>query len=258
MPAIADAGLGGTAPLALTGANSGERQRLFWRAVVLLIAALVVAPLIVLLTRIGDADASLIEHLLEHVLPRVFGHTLLLTTLVAGATAALGAGLAGLISRYRFPGRDVFSWALLLPLALPAYVLAFVAVGLLDFAGPLQTALRALFGPDLRLPPVRSVGGAALVLSLSFYPYVYLLCRSAFDSQGQRAMEAARSLGLSRRQAFWRVALPMSRPWLAAGLLLPACQSPLLDGKEVVLSMKDGKPTAALKVGGLTLVEVQK
>ena len=220
MPAIADAGLGGTAPLALTGANSGERQRLFWRAVVLLIAALVVAPLIVLLTRIGDADASLIEHLLEHVLPRVFGHTLLLTTLVAGATAALGAGLAWLISRYRFPGRDVFSWALLLPLALPAYVLAFVAVGLLDFAGPLQTALRALFGPDLRLPPVRSVGGAALVLSLSFYPYVYLLCRSAFDSQGQRAMEAARSLGLSRRQAFWRVALPMSRPWLAAGLLL--------------------------------------
>jgi iron(III) transport system permease protein len=187
---------------------------------VLLIAALVVAPLIVLLTRIGDADASLIEHLLDHVLPRVFGHTLLLTTLVAGATAALGAGLAWLISRYRFPGRDVFSWALLLPLALPAYVLAFVAVGLLDFAGPLQTALRALFGPDLRLPPVRSVGGAALVLSLSFYPYVYLLCRSAFDSQGQRAMEAARSLGLSRRQAFWRVALPMSRPWLAAGLLL--------------------------------------
>jgi len=220
VPAIADAGLGGTAPPALTGANSGERQRLFWRAVALLVAALVVAPLIVLLTRIGDADASLIEHLFEHVLPRVFGHTLLLTTLVAGATATLGAGLAWLISRYRFPGRDIFSWALLLPLALPAYVLAFVAVGLLDFAGPLQTALRALFGPDLRLPPVRSVGGAALVLSLSFYPYVYLLCRSAFDSQGQRAMEAARSLGLSRRQAFWRVALPMSRPWLAAGLLL--------------------------------------
>ena len=220
MPAIAEAGRGETARLALTGASSGERRRLVWRVIALLVAALVAAPLIVLLTRIGEADASLLDHLLEHVLPRVLGQTLLLTILVAAGSATLGAGLAWLVSRYRFPGRDLFSWALLLPLALPAYVLAFVAVGLLDFAGPLQTGLRALFGPDLRLPAVRSVGGAALVLSLSFYPYVYLLCRSAFDSQGQRAMEAARSLGLSRRQAFWRVALPMSRPWLAAGLLL--------------------------------------
>ena len=220
MPAIADSGPGGQAPLAFTGSGSGERQRLIWCGVALLIAALIIAPLVVLLTRIGDADAKLLSHLLKHVLPRVVGNTLLLATLVVAGTAVLGAGLAWLVSRYRFPGRDAFSWALLLPMALPAYVLAFVAVGLLDFAGPLQTALRALFGPELRLPPVRSVGGAALVLSLSLYPYVYLLCRSAFDSQGQRAMEVARSLGLTRRQAFWRVALPMSRPWLAAGLLL--------------------------------------
>lgn len=204
----------------MTGGLSGERQRLIWRALALFIAALIVAPLIVLLTRIGDADAGLLRHLLDHVLPRVIGNTLLLAMLVVAGTAVLGAGLAWLVSRYCFPGRDIFSWALLLPMALPAYVLAFVAVGLLDFAGPLQTAMRALLGPELRLPPVRSVGGAALVLSLSLYPYVYLLCRSAFDSQGQRAMEAARSLGLTRRQAFWRVALPMSRPWLAAGLLL--------------------------------------
>jgi len=201
-------------------AGSGERQRSVWRAVALLIAALIVAPMVVLLTRIGDADAELLRHLLDNVLPRVVGNTLLLATLVVAGTAVLGAGLAWLVSRHRFPGRDLFSWALLLPMALPAYVLAFVMVGLLDFAGPLQTALRALFGPDLRLPDVRSVGGAALVLSLSLYPYVYMLCRSAFDSQGQRAMEAARSLGLTRQQAFWRVALPMSRPWLAAGLLL--------------------------------------
>jgi len=186
----------------------------------MLIAALIVAPLVVLLTRIGDADAELLRHLLDHVLPRVAGNTLVLAALVVAGTAVLGTGLAWLVSRYSFPGRNIFSWALLLPMALPAYVLAFVAVGLFDFAGPLQTALRALLGPDLRLPPVRSLGGAALVLSLSLYPYVYLLCRSAFDSQGQRAMEAARSLGLTRRQAFWRVALPMSRPWLAAGLLL--------------------------------------
>ena len=222
MPAIADSTSATTAVGALTPrrANSGERQRLLWRGVAMLIAALVVAPLVVLLTRIGEADPALLEHLLGHVLPSVGANTLELLGLVVAGTAALGASLAWLVSRYRFPGRDVFSWALILPMALPAYVLAFVTVGLLDFAGPLQTWLRTLLGPDLRLPPVRSLGGAALVLVLSLYPYVYLLCRNAFDSQGQRAMEAARSLGLSRRRAFWRVALPMSRPWLAAGLLL--------------------------------------
>lgn len=222
MPAIADSTSATTAVGALTPrrANSGERQRLLWRGVAMLIAALVVAPLVVLLTRIGEADPALLEHLLGHVLPSVGANTLELLGLVVAGTAVLGASLAWLVSRYRFPGRDVFSWALILPMALPAYVLAFVTVGLLDFAGPLQTWLRTLLGPDLRLPPVRSLGGAALVLVLSLYPYVYLLCRNAFDSQGQRAMEAARSLGLSRRRAFWRVALPMSRPWLAAGLLL--------------------------------------
>ena len=200
--------------------TSGERRQGLWRALALLIAALVVAPLLLLLTRIGDADPALLRHLLDYVLPQVAGNTLVLLALVVAGTGVLGTGLAWLVSRYRFPGRDLFGWALLLPMALPAYVLAFVAVGLLDFAGPLQTALREMFGASLRLPPVRSTAGAALVLTLCLYPYVYLLCRNAFDGQGQRVMEVARSLGLSRRQAFWRVALPMSRPWLAAGLLL--------------------------------------
>jgi iron(III) transport system permease protein len=165
VPAIADNGAGGQTRLAfaLAGAGSGERQRRLWRALALLIAALIVAPLAVLLTRIGDADPQLLEHLLGHVLPTVSINTLLLVCLVVAGTGTLGTGLAWLISRYRFPGRDLFSWALLLPMALPAYVLAFVAVGLLDFAGPLQTALRALLGPELRLPPVRSVGGACFL-----------------------------------------------------------------------------------------------
>lgn len=198
----------------------GIAERVLWPALAVGIAALVVAPLLVLLTRVGEADPALVGHLVDHVLPRVSLNTLWLAVSVAGGAGVLGTGLAWLVSRYRFPGRDVFSWALLLPMALPAYVLGFVMIGWLDFAGPLQTALRTLLGPDLRLPPVRSIGGAAWVLSLSLYPYVYMLCRNAFDSQGQRAMEAARSLGLSQRQAFWRVALPMGRPWLAAGLLL--------------------------------------
>lgn len=220
MPGIAEPQPGALLTPDVSRGASGERRQGLWQVLALFIAALVVAPLVVLLTRIGDADPELLQHLQDHVLPQVTGNTVLLLTLVVVGTGALGTGLAWLVSRYRFPGRDLFSWALLLPMALPAYVLAFVAVGLLDFAGPLQTALRGVLGADVRLPPVRSTAGAALVLTLCLYPYVYLLCRNAFDGQGQRAMEAARSLGLTRRQAFWRVALPMSRPWLAAGLLL--------------------------------------
>ena len=106
----------------------------------------------------------------------------------------------------------------MLPFAIPAYVLAFVFVGLLDFAGPLQTLAREWFGSGIRFPRVRSSGGVILVLVLVFYPYVYLLARGAFLAQGKGLMEAARVLGLSPWQAFWRVALPMARPAIGAGL----------------------------------------
>lgn len=182
-------------------------------------------PLLVVLSSLAQPDAVVWQHLAQHVLPRVLLNTLLLCSGVLLGVLLLGVSLAWLVTQYRFPGSRLFSWALMLPLAVPAYVMAFVQVGLLDFTGPLQTLLRELFGQGLRLPPVRSLGGAVLVLSLSFYPYVYLLARNAFASQGSRALEVGQSLGLTPWQSLWRVALPLARPWLAAGCLLAVMET---------------------------------
>jgi iron(III) transport system permease protein len=168
------------------------------------------------------------QHQLQHVLPRVAGNTLLLLALVAVATALLGTALAWLVAAHEFPGRKILAWALLLPLAVPGYVLAVVFAGALDFAGPLQTWLREAVHPALRLPPVRSLGGAALVLALCLYPYVYLLARVAFETAGARTLEAAQVLGLDRRTAFRRALLPLARPAVAAGVGL-VCMETLAD-----------------------------
>ncbi|HNA83186.1 MAG TPA: iron ABC transporter permease, partial [Thiobacillaceae bacterium] len=153
------------------------------------------------------------------VLPEVLLNTLWLALGVAVGVTVLGTGLAWLTAACEFPGRRFFTWALLLPLALPAYVTAFVWIGLLDFSGTLPTYLRESWG-ILRLPPIRSRGGVILVLVLALYPYVYLTARAAFQGQGRRLLEAAQSLGLSRRRAFFQVALPMARPGIVAGLTL--------------------------------------
>ena len=108
----------------------------------------------------------------------------------------------------------------MLPLAMPAYVAAFVMIGLFDFTGPVQSLLRAWFGSSTWFPPIRSVGGVILVLSLTLYPYVYLLARNAFMTQGKRALEVGQSLGLSRTAGFFKLALPMARPWIGAGIML--------------------------------------
>jgi iron(III) transport system permease protein len=168
------------------------------------------------------------QHQLAHVLPRVAGNTVLLLALVAVATAVLGTGLAWLVAGHDFPGRGVFAWALLLPLAVPGYVLAVVFAGALDFAGPLQGWLREFVHAGLRLPPIRSLGGAALVLSLCLYPYVYMLARVAFETAGARTLEAAQTLGLDRRTAFRRALLPLARPAIAAGVGL-VCMETLAD-----------------------------
>ncbi len=167
-------------------------------------------------------------HQLRHVLPRVTGNTALLLLLVGSATALLGTALAWLVAAHEFPLRRVFAWALLLPLAVPAYVLAVVFAGALDYAGPLQGWLREVVHPGLRLPSIRSLGGAALVLTLSLYPYVYLLARVAFESAGSRPLEVAQSLGLDRGAALRRVLLPLARPAVAAGVAL-VCMESLAD-----------------------------
>jgi len=140
------------------------------------------------------------------------------------ATALLGTLAAWLVAMYRFPGRGLFAWALALPLAAPAFALAYGYADLFDVAGPLRSALREATGHDLPFE-LRSTGGAAFVLSAAFYPYVYLAMRAAFVNQSGNALEAARMLGCSGIAAFRRVALPMARPALAAGTGLAVMES---------------------------------
>ena len=189
-----------------------------WLAV-LPIALITAIPVLVVLSSLADPNQEIWEHLWQFVLPELLVNTLWLVLGVGLGVTLLGVSLAWLTAACDFPGRRFFSWALLLPLALPAYVTAFVWLGLFDFTGPLPTWLREEYGL-VKLPPIRSRGGVILVMTLALYPYVYLTARAAFQGQGRRLLEAAQSLGLNRFQAFWRVALPMARPGIMAGLLL--------------------------------------
>lgn len=142
-----------------------------------------------------------------------------LALLVGVATSVLGTVAAWLVAMHRFPGRDIFGWALALPLAVPGFALAYGYADLFDVAGPLRIWLRDVIGYDLPFE-MRTIGGAAFVLSAAFYPYVYLAMRAAFLNQSIGVLEAARTLGCSGTSALWRVALPMARPALAAGVAL--------------------------------------
>jgi iron(III) transport system permease protein len=162
-------------------------------------------------------------HLAQTVLPRYVGNTLALVALVGAGVAIGGTAAAWLVARHRFPGSRVFSWALLLPLAMPSYVMAYAYTDFLQYAGPAQSALRALFGwtrQDYWFPDVRTVPGAAAMFVFTLYPYVYLLARTAFLERPPALVEAARTLGLDRRRAFFRVELPLARPAIAAGIAL--------------------------------------
>ncbi|MEW5769063.1 MAG: iron ABC transporter permease [Pseudomonadota bacterium] len=183
------------------------------------IALLTAVPVLVVLSALAHPDQEIWDHLWRFVLPELLVNTLWLVLGVGLGVTLLGVSLAWLTAACEYPGRRFFAWALLLPLALPAYVTAFVWLGLFDFTGPLATWLREGHG-IMQLPPIRSRGGVILVMSLALYPYVYLTARAAFQGQGRRLLEAAQSLGESPWRAFWRVALPMARPGIAAGLLL--------------------------------------
>lgn len=170
----------------------------------------------------GDT-ASTWGHLASTVLPEYVVNSLLLSAGVGLGVAIVGVGTAWFTSLTDFPGRRVFDWALLLPLAMPAYVLAYVYTDLLQFVGPVQTGMREAFGwqrGDYWFPEVRSLGGATLMFVCVLYPYVYLLARAAFLERGAGTFEAARSLGLSPWAAFRRVSLPLARPAVAAGVAL--------------------------------------
>ena len=211
----------------------------------LAIAALVLVPVVVTFSSFARVEGDILAHLTEFVLPELVGNTLWLVLGVGIGVSVLGVSLAWLVAMCDFPGRRLFDWALLLPLALPAYVTAFVAIGLLDFTGALQTWLRESWNIS-GLPEIRSRGGVILVMSLALYPYVYLIAKNAFATQGAIALEAAQSLGLSRTRGFFRVALPMARPWIAAGLML-ALMETLADFGTMAIFNYDTFTTAIYK-----------
>ncbi|PYE40163.1 ABC transporter permease [Psychrobacter fozii] len=200
------------------------RKRIISKSVLGLISLFMLVPIVIVLLSWTQPVADIWGHMAEYVLPQVLKNTAILLLMVVVISGTVGTALAWVTSMYRFPGQRFFSWALMLPLAIPAYVLAFVTLGIVDFSGPLQTGLRDM-GISTAIPSVRNVWGAGLVLSLAFYPYVYLLARQAFLSQGRRAIEAGQMLGLSRGRVFFRLALPQALPWIIGGLLLASMET---------------------------------
>ena len=193
-----------------------------------LIAGVCLLPMLAVALAALTGGTETVGHLIQTVLPGYAATTLTLVVLVALGTFALGVGAAWLVTMTRFPGVRLFEIALVLPLAFPAYVLAYAYTFLLDHPGIVQTTLREVtgWGPrDYWFPEIRSVGGAAAMLVLVFYPYVYLLARAAFLQQSASAFLAARTLGHSSWSAFWRVSLPMARPAIAGGVLLAVMET---------------------------------
>ncbi|MFV1997212.1 MAG: ABC transporter permease [Acidiferrobacterales bacterium] len=217
-----------------------------WRLASLLIAALVATPIVIVFSAWGGPVSEVWLHLAKTMLPDLLRNTLVMIIGVGSGVFVLGVGLAWLTTMCEFPGRRMFEWTLMLPLAIPAYVLAFVAIGLLDFSGPVQGWLRSLYGPDVWFPNVRSAGGVILVMTLAFYPYVYMLARAAFMGQGRNVLDTGRVLGLNSWASFYRISLPMARPAIAAGVAL-ALMETLADFGAVSIFNFDTFTTAIYK-----------
>lgn len=195
-----------------------------WRTASVLIALGVLAPVLSLVWLALGSGFAHWAHLAEHVLPQAALNTAVLLAGVGVLVLVIGTGCAWLVTACDFPGRRVLHWALLLPLAMPTYIVAFAYLDLLHPIGPVQGAIRWALGFDsprqFRLPDLRSMPGAIFVLGFVLYPYVYMTARAMFMTQPAHLMEAARTLGESRGGAFFRVALPLARPALAVGLSL--------------------------------------
>jgi iron(III) transport system permease protein len=199
-------------------------QQQSWTILVLLISLLLATPVLTILTTIFINTGDVWPHLASTMLPTYISNSLWLILGVGVGVTVLGTGTAWLVSRCQFLGQRFFAWGLLLPLAAPAYILAYTYTELLEYYGPVQTILRQWFGwdsaQDYWFPNLRSLGGAILMLTLVLYPYVYLLARSAFLSQPVSSIDACHSLGCGPWRSFWQVSLPLARPGIMAGLAL--------------------------------------
>jgi iron(III) transport system permease protein len=203
-----------------TGALRTAARPTWGLLVALLLVAVVAAPVAAVFAFVGRPTAGLWAHLVDTLLIEYVRNTVLLGVGVGLATIIIGTACAWLVVMCEFPGRRWLDWMLVLPLAMPTYVLAYAYTDVLQFTGPVQGLLRQLTGwgwQDYWFPNIHSVGGAVFVLSMALYPYVYVLARAAFLDQSVCALEVSRTLGCSPWSAFRRVALPLARPAIATG-----------------------------------------
>ncbi|MEM9777935.1 MAG: iron ABC transporter permease [Chloroflexota bacterium] len=236
---------------------------------ILLLTIIVLIPIGVLAVELISLDLPLWRRLWAGILPRTLWNTLRLVVGVSLGTLVVGVGSAWLVTAYEFPGRRWFERLLMLPLAIPGFIMGFVYVAIFEFAGPIQTFLREQFGwsrGDYWFPNIASPGGLILVLTLVLYPYVYILARSAFREQAANTLEAANVLGYDGWQAFRRVALPLARPQIAVGALLVTMESltdygtvsyfgyPTLSERIVVLWNTSFDSEAATELGSLMVL----
>jgi len=195
-----------------------------WLAVAALVALSVVFPVGGLLLEALKGSAGLWAHLFSTILPIALVDTVILLFGVGVVTTLLGTTTAWLVTAYDFPGRRMLEWALLLPLAVPTYIIAYAYLDILHPIGSVQGVIRWIMGYEtprqFRLPDIRSMAGCIFLLGFVLYPYVYIPTRAMFLTQSGNLVDAARTLGVSRRAVFWRVALPLARPAIAVGVAL--------------------------------------
>ncbi|MEI6890806.1 MAG: iron ABC transporter permease [Pontiella sp.] len=200
-----------------------------WSFAGYLIASIIILPLLAIIAQAFAPDKDVFRHLFRTVLPTYIGNTICLMLGVCICALLIATPAAWLVAKCQFPGRKAFQWALLLPLAMPAYVVAYVYTDLLDYAGPIQKTLRLWFDwqtpADYYFPEIRSLAGASVVLALVLFPYIYLLARTAFMEQSASLQHASRVMGCGSWQSFWRLSLPMARPALAVGASLVAMET---------------------------------
>ncbi len=218
-----------TAATALIDTRKPRRFMPGWYSVAWGSAILVMLPVLAVFWLALFPTENIWPHLVDTILPVYIQTTLLLLAGVGGLSVVIGVGTAWLVTMCNFPGRRLFEWALLLPFAMPAYLIAYLYTDLLEYAGPVQTFLRELFGwqtaRDYWFPEIRSLGGAVSMLTLVLYPYVYLLSRASFLEQSMSIRDASRIFGCTPLQSFYRVSLPVARPAVAVGLSLVSMET---------------------------------
>lgn len=257
---------------AATSKNSIQKTKFIsgWTLFTVIAACLLAFPVLVVVAHVFIPTGEVWSHLAQTVLPEYITNSIVLLIGVGLGTLIIGTGCAWLVTMCHFPGHKFFEWALLLPLAVPAYVIAYTYTGLFDYAGPIQETLREVFGwssrRDYWFPQIRSLWGAVTMFTLVLYPYVYMLSRAAFLEQSVCVLEVSRTLGRGPWATFRDVAFPLARPAIAAGCAL-ALMETLNDFGTVHFFAVDtfttgiyrtwfglGEPAAAAQLGSCLLI----